>query len=161
MQPGFEWYSRYGSSPCWYCLKFGFILFIYVKRYYIYCTQHLRLLRFGFLLASSGMSASVAVRTQPRTTAHGRASLYPRPRTPRTPLHSAAHSRACRASLSTMPRTAAHGRACRACGISVPRTPRTPAAHAPCRISRFASDIYMLFLRKLYQLYVLTSPFCG
>ena len=104
MQPGFEWYSRYGSSPCWYCLKFGFILFIYVKRYYIYCTQHLRLLRFGFLLASSGMSASVAVRTQPRTTAHGRASLYTLPRTPRKPLHYAAHSRACRASLSTMPR---------------------------------------------------------
>ena len=125
---GFECCIWCGLPTCGYCFRVAFTGTVYVRRSYIaYSIGHAhQFLRFGSLLASSGMSASVAVRMQPRT--------------PRKPLCSAAHAAQAVTLCRAQPRKprkpfyyTAHGRARRACGVRVPRMPRTlriPTAHA-------------------------------
>lgn len=117
---GFECCIWCGLPTCGYCLRVAFTGTVDVRRSYIaYSIGHAhQFLRFGSLLASSGMSASVAVRMQPRT--------------PRKPLRSAVHAAQAVTLCRAQPRKprkpfyyTAHGRARRACGVRVPRMPRT------------------------------------
>ena len=122
---GFECCIWCGLPTCGYCLRVAFTGTVDVRRSYIaYSIGHAhQFLRFGSLLASSGMSASVAVRMQPRT--------------PRKPLRSAVHAAQavtlCRASRYTMPRTTAQAAQAFLLYRAPPRTPRMrrkSAAHA-------------------------------